>query len=169
MSDAVRLLCTNGMSLHDALDALTPTRAPQVGDILACGWGWEQTRYDFYQVVKVMAKSVRIAQIESRYTAYNGHGSATVVPIPDALKTHRGTGESLEPLLRRFEYTTNTEFLPCAGPCQRIYPERADSEVFGQPLASIEATSKTRYMCKIKSYSTAYLWDGEPCEESGEY
>ena len=135
--------------------ALVSRRDPQVGDILACGWGYEQTRIDFYQVIRATKTQIKIAAIDKVYvTCGGGPGNATVMPVP-------GKSTLAKPLTRRFEYSTETQFLECAGP-------RAELS-YGQPLVSITTQSDRTYHCKIKSYSTAKLWDGSACNESGEY
>lgn len=64
---------------------------PKLGDILSCGWGYEQTRYDFYQVVGVTAKSVKIRQIAKTYVTVAGGGYATVVPVKDSFLPNEKT------------------------------------------------------------------------------
>jgi len=49
-----------------------------VGDILYDTWGYDQTNVDFYQVVAVGEKSVKIRPISSRNT-----DDSHVVPLPD--------------------------------------------------------------------------------------
>ena len=36
-----------------------------VGEILSSSWGYEQTNWDFYQIVKVSNKSIWLREIES--------------------------------------------------------------------------------------------------------
>lgn len=36
---------------------------PKVGDIFSSSWGYDQTNVDFYQVVKVLNKSVEVQRI----------------------------------------------------------------------------------------------------------
>lgn len=59
-------------------------KTPAIGDILSCGWGYDQTRYDFYQVVGVTAKSVKIRQIAKTYITNHGNGCTTVMPVKDS-------------------------------------------------------------------------------------
>jgi len=52
----------------------------QVGDILTSSWGYDQTNVDFYEVVGVTNKSVRIEKIGQRLIEDNGPGGSSVVP-----------------------------------------------------------------------------------------
>lgn len=59
----------------------------KVGGILYDSWGWEQTNIDFYQIIEVNAKSLKIRRICSAY-AENQSGNinsmaAYVVPCKD--------------------------------------------------------------------------------------
>lgn len=55
------------------------------GMILYDSWGWEQTNIDFYQVTKVLPKSLEIRRIASKYAENQPSGyssmSAFVVPV----------------------------------------------------------------------------------------
>ena len=42
----------------------------QVGDVLYCSWGWEQTNIDFYQVVSATAKTIKVKKLKA-VTLYN--------------------------------------------------------------------------------------------------
>jgi hypothetical protein len=51
------------------------------GDILYSSWGYDQTNVDFYEVVKVLAKSVVIRKIAQKVA--KSHQTADyVVPVP---------------------------------------------------------------------------------------
>lgn len=50
--EAVRVL-TRTMSLDSAIAEIADAPRAQVGDILVCSWGYDQTNVDFYQVVSV--------------------------------------------------------------------------------------------------------------------
>lgn len=59
------------------------------GDVFVSSWGYEQTNVDFYEVVKVAAKTVTLIPIERkvqlkgfmRYTAMPIPGSGTAFPM----------------------------------------------------------------------------------------
>lgn len=82
--------------------------SPKVGDILSSDWGYEQTRYTFYQVVGVTAKSVKLRKIAKVYVTRSGGGYATVMPVPGNFvdddkpmtkrvgPSYRGTGYSVK-------------------------------------------------------------------------
>jgi len=52
----------------------------KVGDILDSSWGYDQTNIDFYEVVGVTAKSVKIEEIGQTLVEQTGYDSETVVP-----------------------------------------------------------------------------------------
>lgn len=51
-----------------------------IGDILAHSWGWEQTNIDFYEVVRVMPKSVEIKRRNNEIVQVIAHSTVKVVP-----------------------------------------------------------------------------------------
>lgn len=80
------------LSLADALDVMTSPRLPHVGDILACCWfygdsngarvsRYEQTRYTFYQVTKVTAKTLAAREIDKIYISRGRRGEGDVLPV----------------------------------------------------------------------------------------
>ena len=58
----------------------------KVGDILHYSWGYEQTNCDFFQVVEVLPKSVKIREIGSKMVEGGGGSSMSChsVPVPDS-------------------------------------------------------------------------------------
>ena len=96
-AEALNILLAN-LSLAEALDRITPPRPPQVGDILACSWfygapygarvrRYEQTRYAFYQVTKVTAKTLTAREIDKIYVSRGPRGQGVVVPVAGMFKT----------------------------------------------------------------------------------
>jgi hypothetical protein len=56
----------------------------KVGDILSCSWGWEQTNVDFYQVIEVKGKMVKIREIQcSMPNGEEGFMTGFVIPLKD--------------------------------------------------------------------------------------
>ena len=55
----------------------------KVGDLLYDSWGWEQTNIDFYQVVEVGTKSVKIRSIGQNMVRATGWASELVYPKKD--------------------------------------------------------------------------------------
>jgi hypothetical protein len=53
----------------------------QVGDILTASWGYDQTNVNFYEVIGVTEKSVKIREIAQK-VAKSGIGYDKVVPVP---------------------------------------------------------------------------------------
>ena len=52
----------------------------EIGDILTSSWGYDQTNVDFYEVIGVTNKSVKIEKIGSKTISDNGPGGLGVVP-----------------------------------------------------------------------------------------
>ncbi len=80
----------------------------KVGQIIYNSWGWEQTNIDFYQVVEVKPKSIKIRAITSAYAKDQkccGSMSAYVVPVKDDFKD--------EPQIKRvLLYLSSTDNTP---------------------------------------------------------
>lgn len=55
----------------------------KVGDIVYDSWGYDQTNIDFYQVVEVGAKSVKIREIAAKYLESAGFMCEYVAPDKD--------------------------------------------------------------------------------------
>lgn len=53
----------------------------KVGDILSASWGYNQTNVDFYEVTKVIGKSIEIREISGKTVSDDGH-SMKVSPDP---------------------------------------------------------------------------------------
>ena len=56
----------------------------QVGDIYASSWGYDQTNVNFYQVLKVTAKTVTVQEICWETHEVHNRFYGTVMPIKDA-------------------------------------------------------------------------------------
>lgn len=52
----------------------------EVGDILYSSWGYDQTNVDFYEVVKVTKKSIKVVKIAQKVTSA-GRGSDSVMAV----------------------------------------------------------------------------------------
>jgi hypothetical protein len=52
----------------------------QIGDILYSSWGYDQTNIDFFQVIAIGEKSVKIREIASKVVSDNGSGQDKVMP-----------------------------------------------------------------------------------------
>ena len=58
----------------------------QIGDIVVNTWGYEQTNIEFYQVIKITARTIKVKRICSARLedSYEAHGMACrVVPVRD--------------------------------------------------------------------------------------
>lgn len=64
----------------------------KVGDILISTWGYDQTNVQWYQVVGVTSKSVKIREIKGRVQE-TGFMSGEAIPIPDAFTNNLWFGE----------------------------------------------------------------------------
>jgi|PlaIllAssembly_1097288.scaffolds.fasta_scaffold29663_6 hypothetical protein len=71
----------------------------KLGDILECSWGYDQTNIDYYEVVKVLPKSVVILEIAQR-KQMTGYESGSCWPLPGQYvgkpRTVRVKGESVK-------------------------------------------------------------------------
>ncbi|CAB4122112.1 hypothetical protein UFOVP19_58 [uncultured Caudovirales phage] len=66
----------------------------KVGMILYNSWGYDQTNIDFYQIVEIKEKSIKIRAISSAYVSGSeGFMCANVVPLIDRFKS--------EPILKK--------------------------------------------------------------------
>jgi hypothetical protein len=127
-----------------------PTRLPRKGDILVCSWGYDQTNVDYYQVVDVTAKSIRIREIQAKVD-HGDANSSTVkkFPVKDAFVRPTGTFDNDRD-------QTHTE----KGALRRF---RCDTSTRQQGNTVIRIP---RYSVSITDYSSAYLWDGVPHHET---
>ena len=66
---------------------------PMVGDIYEASWGYDQTNVDYYQVIRVSAKSVWTREIGKRQAEHRPEGyssmSVQVVPCKDKFKSEK--------------------------------------------------------------------------------
>jgi len=60
----------------------------KVDDILSCSWGYDQTNVDFYQVVGLTPKSIKIRKID-QYTVSSETGTDLVAPVPNAFTSDK--------------------------------------------------------------------------------
>ncbi len=57
----------------------------KIGDILYCSWGYDQTNIDFYQVIGLIGKHVKIKEINSSMPkGEEGFMTGHVIPIKDS-------------------------------------------------------------------------------------
>lgn len=89
----------------------------KVGTILMNSWGYDQTNWDFYQVVKVGSKSITIRQIDSKkdYNPERMTGLAT--PIKDKF-----IGESM---VKRLSYTNGILYVRLENGFGRVWDGKA--------------------------------------------
>lgn len=60
-------------------------RELEVGDILVCSWGYEQTNVDYYQVVSLVGKSsVEIKRVKGEKTRDSRGDAGSCVPVVDS-------------------------------------------------------------------------------------
>lgn len=64
----------------------------KVGDILVSSWGYEQTNVDFYQVVGITPKCIKIREIGSNCNE-TGYCCGYTVPVPNTFKINFWFGE----------------------------------------------------------------------------
>lgn len=56
----------------------------QIGSILVCSWGFEQTNVDFYQVTDATAQSVTLIQIKSALREGTAPMTGKSKPVPNS-------------------------------------------------------------------------------------
>ena len=66
--------------MNAAAQFTTPTTV-EIGMIVACSWGYEQTNVDFYEVVKFTASTATFQKVRSEKTA-TGDMTGVAVPVP---------------------------------------------------------------------------------------
>jgi hypothetical protein len=146
--DQAITLMLETMTLNAAIAAALPARTPVVGDILVSSWGYDQVNIDFYQVIAVTAKSVRIREISSKRIG-TADTSDVIVPVP---------GSFVE--LASWETPSKHNAIKTAkGATKRINAIAARTTGDG-----VEAA---RYSVSISSYASAYLWSGEAQHQTG--
>lgn len=75
---------------------------PEVGTFYAASWGYDETRVDFYRVVGVTAKSVKVQKWSKRVND-NGSPTASAVPGdgPDMVRDYSAATEAPAPVMTR--------------------------------------------------------------------
>lgn len=117
--------------------AQTTTPAVKLGDIFVCSWGYDQTNVDFYKVVGVTAKSVKIQKWTQ--TA-DENGRVVAGDKPSTVTDWSGVDQAAD-------YWTQQE--------QKV--ER-DAPI---QLKRVQNYGDRPFL-SMTSYSNAYLWDGAP-------
>jgi hypothetical protein len=149
--DAV-LVLTESMPLDRAIGLLGPDRAPRVGDILVRTWGYDQTNVDFYQVLAVTARSVRIRPILGRVCppALRVAMSGVTLKVNGApvsgLASERGCSEVVMPVPGGFKISTDPD-------------DRPSTRRFTLARDRIRGSY---YRAKVTDSDSAVLWDGSP-------
>lgn len=63
-----------------------PEHGFTIGDILVSSWGYDQTNVDFYQVTRIMPKTIEIRAIR-KHCEETGFMCGYSVPIPSAFRS----------------------------------------------------------------------------------
>lgn len=83
------------------IDGMKRERTIRLGEIVSTTWGYDQTQYEFYQIVKIKGKSVYFAELEKETVELDNRAmTSKVVPIVNKL------GEIRRKLLSNFFYWT---------------------------------------------------------------
>jgi len=125
----------------------TEVRIPQVGDFLVSSWGYDQTNIDFYKVVGVTAKSVKLQQWRSNSSSIDGDFTHNAVIPGDGPRTEidwSGVDHNAD-------YWTQQE--------QKVEKPK-------QVLLKRFHQSGDGYYVSIASYANASLWSGHPAHET---
>ena len=81
-------------------------RLPQLGDLLYCSWGYDQTNVDWYQVLRVSKAFVWLRRIEGKTRGNLRRGDHTTTPQPGVWSSCSNPKEPLcseKGARRRFE------------------------------------------------------------------
>jgi hypothetical protein len=89
------LVLTRTMGHDGALSELGDAPRAQVGDILVCSWGYDQTNVDYYEVVAVKGSTCTIREIGARVVD-GGRGSERVAPVAGAFIGEPMTGKRVQ-------------------------------------------------------------------------
>jgi len=122
----------------------------QVGDFFVSSWGYDQTNVDFYKVVEVLPKSVRVQHWTSKTVDDNG-------PV-----THVVPGDKPK---------TVTDWSACTP--EMGYWERQEAKVESDApfelkrLRSYGQGESQRVYFTVNSFSSASKWDGRPAYQTG--
>jgi hypothetical protein len=121
--------------------AVAPAQANvKVGDFFVCSWGYDQTNVDYYKVVGLTPKGVKI-QKWSMTATESSHASADYMVPGDGPVTRR---------FRDYETGEVTEYV------EPVMTKRLQSYNGGESV----------YL-NMTSYSNAYRWDGKPEYQTG--
>jgi hypothetical protein len=121
----------------------TPTTSPaladlvKVGDFFSCSWGYDQTNVDFYEVVGLTAKSVKLIPAASAQVDDQGHGITHVAPLAGTRPAYASHLPIDKPSTKR----------------ARIWWDRYE----GRFTVSV----------RMASYASASLWNCKPKYETG--
>lgn len=111
----------------------------QVGDFLVSSWGYDETHADFYKVVGLTAKRIKI-QKWSKVTTENGSPSRVAMP-----------GEG-----------------PAQGAwVNGTYDRTVTAPVETKKVVVWKDGTRTAKWVTISTYEFAHLWDGTPAYETG--
>lgn len=123
----------------------------KVGDFFYSSWGYDQTNVDFYKVVGVTKKGVKVQQWTSKAAGPVGGPSEAVVP---------GDGPAT--------YSDWSAVTP-----EMDYWERQQAVVekpvgVEQKFLTNYGTAEEPRVCfSVSSYANAYKWDGAPKHQTG--
>lgn len=94
---------------------------PKVGDLFYSSWGYDQTNIDFYQVTKVLNKSIELTPIAGQ-AKYDQHMAGHTKPLPNQF-----TGEAKRHIVR---FSTNDSPYVKLTSYSSAWPTSADQEHF---------------------------------------
>lgn len=124
------------------------TAGVEVGDFFYSSWGYDQTNVDFYKVVGLTPKGVKIQKWSSKCVADNGP-STSVVP-----------GDGPATYTDWSAVTPEMDFWE-----QKEAKVEKDAPVVTKRLSSYDGG--TSAYISLTSYSSARKWDGTPKYETG--
>lgn len=143
----------------------------EVGDFFVSSWGYDQTNVDFYKVVGLTPKGVKVQKWSSR--TVSDQGPATYVVPGESPATVRRAPDNQEILAacQTCRTYTENEFGPTsiwtyASPsCDEHKDRNVEAPVKTKRLQSYDG-GKSVYI-PLTSYSSGHKWEGEPAYETG--
>lgn len=110
----------------------------KIGEILYASWGYEQTNLDFYKVVAVTEKTVRIVEVSMKMKNQNAYSGMS----------------------RMVSYDTTT-----AKPVERSYEIKDQVKGDIKKISTYECKGETYYQIRLK-HANLYKYNGEELYES---
>lgn len=154
-----------------AVTAVAPTEVGvEVGSVFVSSWGYDQTNVDFYKVVGLTPKGVKVQQWSSATVSDDG-GPITYVTAGSGPRMvtvwPKASREELTACGECSAFSTSQYGTPgnASRWCSEHGPREQASPVMLKRLSSYDG-GKSVYF-SVNSFSSARLWDGEKEYQTG--